>query len=421
MTAAAVPEPSPHPGMGDKQFIALIAALMAINAIAVDSMLPALPTIAATLGLASSNQQQWIVTAYLLGFGATQIVYGPVADRFGRKPTLLVGLAIYIVCSLIAASAGSFGMLIVARVLQGVGSASTRVLSVSIVRDCYQGSKMARVMSFAFIVFLAVPIIAPSLGQLVMLAGPWRWIFIGLALFAAIVSVWTVVKLPETLRPEDRLPIAPSRIAAAFRVALTNRIATGYMLAMAMMLGGLFGFINSAQQIFDRVFGAARLFPVIFAAIAFFMACSSLLNASIVEKLGTRRVSHTALLVYVAAAALHVVVSVSGAETLLSFALFQAVMMGCFGLVVSNFGAMAMAPLGHLAGTGSSVQGFVTTLGGALIGLAIGQQFNGTTVPLTLGFLVTGVLALCIVMFAEHGRLFRRHGLVMEADAGAAH
>lgn len=421
MTAAAVIDPVPHTGMGPRQFIALVAALMATNALAIDSMLPALPVIASTLGFASANQQQWIVTAYLLGFGATQIVYGPLSDRFGRKPVLLTGLMVYALCSVLAATADSFETLMAARALQGVGSAATRVLAVSIVRDCYRGAQMARVMSFAFIVFLAVPIVAPSIGQLLMLAAPWRAIFLALALFGLTIAVWVAARLPETLQPRDRMPIAAGRLATAFGIALTNRVALGYTVAMTMLMGGLFGFINSAQQIFAGTFGAARYFTVIFAGVAFFMACSSLLNASVVERLGPRRVSHAALLFYLGCSTLHLVVALAGAETLLSFAVFQAGLMFAFGLVMANFGALAMGPLGHLAGTASSVQGCMTTLGGALIGFGIGQRFDGTTVPLAVGFTVTSLVALGAVWVGEHGQLFRRHGVPVEADAGAAH
>lgn len=417
MTAVAEPG-VPHPGMGFKQFIALIAALMAINALAIDSMLPALPTIAGNLGLEASNQQQWIITAYLLGFGAAQIVYGPLADRFGRKAPLVVGLIIYALCSLVAASATTLPTLLAARAIQGVGSASTRVLAVSIVRDCYAGSRMAQVMSFSFIVFLAVPILAPSIGQIIMLAGPWRLIFIALAVFALIVLVWMSLKLPETMHANDRIPIEVRRITKAFRITLTNRIAVGYMLAMTMVLGGLFGFINSAQQIFADVFVQPRLFTTIFAIIAAFMALSSLLNARIVRRTGTRRVSHTALIGYIAVAGLHALVAAAGHETIWTFTVLQAGTMFCFGLVASNFGALAMGPLGHVAGTASSVQGFVTTFGGALIGFFIGQQFDGTTVPLTLGFTGTGVAALVFVAVAEDGRLFRSVQPI--ADAGRA-
>ena len=396
--------------MGFRQFVGLIASLMAINALAIDSMLPALPQIARSLGIKEGNQQQWIVTAYLLGFGISQIVYGPIADRFGRKIPLLTGIAIYVIFSIVAASAGSIEMLLAARVMQGVGSAATRVLSVSIVRDCYAGSQMARVMSLAFIVFLAVPILAPSIGQIIMLLAPWRGIFVALALFGTTIGVWALLRLPETLHPQDRLPVQVGRIVQAFRLTVTTRGAVGYMLAMTFMLGGLFSFINSAQQVFADVFYQPRLFTSIFAGIAAFMAMSSLLNARVVSRLGTRPVSHSALVGYIVFASVHLVVAVAGYETLWSFALFQAIQMFCFGLVVSNFGALAMEPLGHVAGTASSVQGFVTTAGGAVLGFYVGQHFDGTTVPLTTGFAIYGIISFLLVLWAERGRLFRRIG-----------
>jgi len=423
MTAVAAPYCPAKPGMGFKQFVALIAALMAVNALAIDSMLPALPVIGDAVGVSDENQRQWIVTAYLLGFGAAQIVYGPIADRFGRKPVLLFGVAAYVVFSTAAAFSTTLPMLLVARVLMGVGAAATRVLAVSVVRDCYSGPAMARVMSLAFIVFLAVPILAPSIGQIIMLFGPWRWIFAALAMFGSAVLVWTAVRLPETLHPSDRLPFAPARVLEAFRLALTSRIAVGYMLAMTLVLGSLFGFINSAQQIFADTLSAPRLFTSVFAFIAGFMALSSFLNARIVGRLGPRRVSHAALIGFTAISAAHALVALSGHETLASFAVLQAGVMFCFGLVASNFGSLAMEPLGHVAGTASSVQGFVTTFGGALLGFLVGQQFDGTTVPLSVGFTVYGTLALVVVLVAERGRLFGaiQAGPSPAAAAEAAH
>lgn len=397
----------PHPGMGFREFVAIIAVMMMANALAIDSMLPALPEMGHALGTTTDNQRQWIITAYLLGFGAAQIVYGPLADRFGRKPVLLVGLGIYTLASLVAMFSGSFDTMLAARVVQGIGAASTRVLAVSIVRDCYSGRKMAQVMSLSFIVFLAVPVVAPTLGQVIMLVAPWRFIFLFLAVFGAAASFWVLSRLPETLHPEDRMPIAPGRVIAAFRFALSNRVAVGYMLAMALILGGLFGFINSAQQVFADTFKAPQLFTSIFAAIAIAMALASMLNAKLVGRFGTRRISHGALLGYIGFAVVHAALALSGHENLWSFALLQAGMMFCFGLTGPNFGSMAMEPLGHIAGTASAVQGFVTTFSGALIGFFIGQQFDGTTGPLMLGFAACGVLALCMVLFAEGGRLFR--------------
>lgn len=400
-------KPSPHPGMGFGQFVALIAAMMATNALAIDSMLPALPHIGEALGVKDPNARQWVITAYLLGFGVAQLAYGSLADRYGRKPVLMVGLALYTIFAALCAFSASFEMLLIARFLTGLGAASTRVLSVSIVRDCYAGRQMARVMSLAFIVFLATPIVAPSLGQAIMLFASWRWIFGVLSIFGLVVMAWTAIKLPETQHPEDRIPISVAGVTAAFRIALTDRIAMGYTLAATLVLAGLFGFLNSAQQVFAEVLGAGDTFPLIFAAIAGTMAASSLLNARIVETLGMRKVSHWALIGFIAFAAVHAAIALAGRETLLSFALMQAGMMFCFGLVMSNFGALAMEPLGHVAGAAASIQGFVTTIGGALFGFLIGQMYDGTTVPLTLGFTGFGLAGLLAVLATEKGKLFQ--------------
>jgi len=396
----------PRHGMGFYPFVAMMAALMATNALAIDAMLPALPQMGETLGIAEPNDRQWIVTSYLLGFGVAQIIYGTLSDRFGRRPVLLTGLSIYVVASVFAAFSGSFEIMMAARVLQGVGAAATRVLAVSIVRDCYSGRDMARVMSLALIVFLAVPILAPSIGQAILWVAPWRWIFGVLTAFGAIVMLWTAMRLPETLHEEDRTPIKFASIVSAFRTVLTSRIGVGYMLAMTFVLGGLLGFINSAQQVFVDVFRAPEWFTTIFALIAACMAVASLLNSRIVGRLGMRRVSHGALLGYITLTSLHAVLALAGKETLWLFAIMQGGTMFCFGLLAPNFGAMAMDPLGHVAGTASSVQGFITTVGGALLGFYVGQHFNGTVVPLTLGFSLCGLMALAVVLAVEKGRLF---------------
>jgi DHA1 family bicyclomycin/chloramphenicol resistance-like MFS transporter len=266
---------------------------------------------------------------------------------------------------------------------------------------------MARVMSLTFIVFLAVPIVAPSLGQLIVLFAPWQWIFWVIALLGAAVGVWAALRLPETLPAEARRPISVPAVLAAFGTVLTLRMSIGYTVASTFVLGGLFGFINAAQQVFVDVLGLGPWFPLAFAAIAGVIAVSNLLNARIVERLGMRRVSHAALLGFTAFATLHAVVALAGLESVYTFMLLQSAMMFCFGLTVGNFNAMAMEPVGHIAGTASSVQGFITTLGGALLGFWIGQQFDGTVVPLTLGFSILGFAALAAVLVTERGRLFR--------------
>jgi MFS transporter, DHA1 family, multidrug resistance protein len=393
--------------MGFREFVAIVAAIMAVNALAIDAMLPALPQIGAALGVADENQIQLVITAYLLGFGFAQIVYGPLSDRFGRRPVLLASLALYAVFSAVSAVAITLDQMIVARALQGIGAAACRVLAVSIVRDCYSGRRMARVMSLSFLVFIAVPVVAPSIGQAIVLFAPWPWVFGFLALFGAGVALWAAFRLPETLPAGARLPIDASAILGAFRTVLTNRMSLGYTLASTLVLGGLFGFITSAQQVFVGVLGLGPYFPLVFAAIALFVAAASFLNSRIVERLGMRVVSHAALIGFTAVATMHALIAAAGFETVATFVALQAAMMFCFGLTVANFGAMAMDPVGHIAGTASSVQGFVTTLGGALLGFWIGQLFDGTVVPLTVGFSVLGCLAILVVLVTERGRLFR--------------
>lgn len=395
------------PGIGFREFVALMAALMATNALSIDAMLPVLGEIGRALHLGSENDRQWVVTAYLLGFGGAQLIYGPLADRFGRKSVLLVGLVIYVVFSAASAFASNLWVMILVRFLQGCGAAGTRVLSITIIRDCYSGRYMARVMSLTFIVFLAAPILAPSIGQAIALVAPWQWIFIALALFGVVVSVWTAMRLKETLHPDDQIPISPQGIGSALETVITNRMALGYTLAMALMLGALFSFINSAQQVFAEALRAPDLFAIIFALAAGGMAVASFVNSRIVEKIGTRRVSHFALLGFIAIAAIHGVVAWYGHENVWTFAALQAALMFCFGLIGPNFNAMAMEPLGHIAGTGSAVVGFTTTVGGAIIGFLVGQQFDGTLVPLTAGFLGCGLAALVLVYVTEQGHMFK--------------
>jgi DHA1 family bicyclomycin/chloramphenicol resistance-like MFS transporter len=403
-------------GPGFPEFVCLIAMFMALNALAIDSMLPALPNIGAALGVASENSRQWVITAYLLGFGGAQIIYGPLADRFGRKPVLMAGLIIYVVFAIACAFAPTFGLLIAARVATGIGAAATRVLAVSIVRDRFSGRTMARVMSLSFLVFLGVPILAPTVGQLILTVAPWPWVFGVLAVFGAVVLTWAAIRLPETLHPEDRLPIDARRIAGAFLQAVTNRTSIGYTLAMTCITGALFGFINSSQQIFYDVFKAPGLFTTVFAAIAGGIAVASLLNSHFVERLGSRLISHTALLGFIAMGAIHSAVNLSGHESLWTFAVLQALTMFCFGFIAGNFGSMAMEPMGHIAGTASSAQGFISTIVGSLLGFGIGQSFNGSATPMALGFVVMGALALVFVLFAERGQLFKAKHLAPVAS-----
>ena len=396
-------------GAGFVEFVVLMAATMALGALGIDAMLPNLPAIGHTMGVADENKRQLIITVYLLAVGFSQVIYGPLADRYGRRPVIVVGLLLYVGFSLLAAFSRSFETMLVARVLQGVGAASTRAIPVSVIRDRYAGREMARVMSLTSLVFMAAPILAPSLGQLVLVLASWPWIFFVLASFGGAVLVWTLLRLPETLHPDAHRSILPSRILACFGEAARNRTAICYILGQAFLFGGMLGFINSSQQVFTDALHASSSFPLVFAICGGCVACASLLNASLVRRLGMRRLSHSALLLYIAVAAAHLLVAATGHESLVAYTALQAATMFSFGLASGNFGAMAMEPMGHMAGVAASFQGLVSMVGASLIGFAIGQNFNGTVVPLEVGYLLCGLMALAVVLIAEHGRLFRAH------------
>ncbi|SFB38826.1 MFS transporter, DHA1 family, bicyclomycin/chloramphenicol resistance protein [Rhizobium sp. NFR07] len=411
MTNSSQTTPAKLQGMGKVQFIGMMAALMALNALAIDIMLPGLQQIGAALGVENENHRQYVVSAYLFGFGIAQLFYGPISDRFGRRKPLLIGLGIYIVSAISVVFVPSFAGLLLLRFTQGIGSAATRVISVSIVRDVYGGRAMAEVMSLIMMVFMIVPIIAPGTGQLVLFFGDWHLIFVFIAIVGIIVTAWVNKRLPETLDPADVRPLTASSILGGFMIVLTNRVALCYTLASTFIFGALFGFINSAQQVYVGIYELGVWFPVAFAAVALFMSVSAFLNSRWVGKLGMRRLSHGAVIGFVGVTFLWLSVQLISSEPMpfLLFLTFFALAMFLFGLIASNFNSLAMEPLGHVAGTASSVLGFMGTVGGAIIGASIGQAFNGTATPMVAGFFTVSVIGLVFVLIGERGKLFQPH------------
>ncbi len=384
-----------------REFVALMAALMASNALAIDSTLPALPAIGEALGVGEENRRQLVITVYLVGFGAAQLAYGPLSDRFGRKGLLAASLGLFAVFGLLAGLASSFELLLGARFLQGVAAAATRVLVVSVVRDRYQGSGMARIMSITMIVFMIVPVLAPSFGQAVLAVASWRHIFLVLGAYGAMLAIWLVLRLPETLPLERRRPLSLASVGEAIWVTLRIRQSIGNTICQTLLMGALFSFINSIQQIVFDVFRRPELIGIAFACIAGPMAISSYANSKLVMKLGSRRILLAALAAFTALASLHLGVAAIAGEQIWTFVLMQAATMSVFGLIGANAGALAMEPLGHVAGTASSVQGTITTIGGALIGFAVGQQFDGTTLPFLTGFTACGAAALLVAHWSN--------------------
>ncbi|MET0971263.1 MAG: multidrug effflux MFS transporter [Tardiphaga sp.] len=400
---------STHRPMKFPEFVLAIASIMAMNPMAMDIMLPSLPDIGAAFGVTNPNRLQTVLSLYLFGFGFGQFVIGPLSDRFGRRPVLLLGMTIYCAASVLAIFAPSFEVLLLARVLQGLGTSATRVIATSIVRDCYTGRRMASVMSLAIMVFIAVPVIAPSLGQLIMLMAQWRGVFVVLTIYGFLALIWSALRMPETLPVSERKSLAIRDVLGAYRQTVTNRQTLGYALASGGVQGTLFAYVFTVQQVFTEIYHLGHYFPLAFAAIAIGIAIAGFLNARFVGRLGMRVISHGALVGYVVVAGVMLAAVLWGSLPLWLFMVLSALMMFVFGLVFANFTALAMEPQGHIAGTASSLYGTLTTLLGIGIGSAIGQDYNGTVLPFATGFFICALAAFAVVAVTEKGRMFAPH------------
>ncbi|MFL6722792.1 MAG: multidrug effflux MFS transporter [Sphingomicrobium sp.] len=391
---------------GTREMTAMLAGLMALNAFAIDAMVPALPDIGRSLDVTQENHRQLVVVAYFVGFASTQLFWGPLADRFGRKPVLAVGIILYGLFGLLCAFAGSFPLLIAGRVAMGASAAVTRVLVVAMVRDLFEAEAMARVMSLVFMVFMLVPVLAPNIGQLILLVASWRAIFLVLAAYALAMLAWSWWRLPETLHPEYRRSLNPREMLTAIVETVREPQSRGYTIALTIIFSALVAYISSIQQIVFDAFHEGRFIGLVFAAIAAPMAVASWANSRIVERYGLRRVGHSATAALVVVTAAHAVLALSGGETLVSFVILQALTMCCFAFASSNLGTLAMEHMAPIAGTASSVQGVIGTLGAAIVGFFIGQSFDGTATPFIVGTAICSALGLIGVVLTEPKRLF---------------
>ena len=395
---------------GAREMTAMLAALMALNSFAIDAMIPALPEIGQSLHVIHENDRQLVVIAYFIGFASTQLAWGPLADRFGRKPIMAAGVGLYGVFALLCAFAPSFPVLIGGRVLMGASAAASRVLVVAMVRDLFEAEAMARVMSLVFMTFMLVPVLAPNIGQLILLFATWRAIFAVLAIYSVVMIIWPALRLPETLHPEFRRPLKWRAMVEAIVATIRDKQSRGYTLAVTVSFSGLVAYISSIQQIVFESFHEGRFIGLVFALIAAPMALASYLNSRVVGHFGLRRVGHSAALAMVLITAVHSAFVVAGLETLPLFILFQGLTMASFAFTSSNLGTLAMEHMAAIAGTASSVQGMVGTIGAAAIGYAIGQQFDGTPLPFVVGTALCAAGGFFLIVLTEPKRLFARIG-----------
>lgn len=395
--------------MGRIEFVALMAATMALTAMSIDIVLPAFAEIRAEFGMApDSAGAASIITVFFLGMAAAQLFYGPLADRFGRKPVLYAGLAIFAVGAVGSALSGTLGWVLAFRFLWGVGSAGPRVVSLGIVRDIYSGDRMARVMSFIAAVFILVPVVAPSLGALLLRWFDWRFLFWLCAALAGGVFLW-MLRLPETLRPEyriSRLQVRP--IARAARLVVTNRQAVGYTVGLTFVFGAFVSYLASSERVWQDVYGRGDQFPIIFGGLALVIGIAIFFNGMLVSRIGARRIVHGALFAYVVGAGVTLAVAVvgGGAPDFVTFVTLLGLSLAAHGLLIANANSIAMAPLGEVAGTASSIIGSFSLLGGTVLGALIDRTFDGTVTPMITAFFLAAVAATAVIVVTERGRLF---------------
>ncbi len=396
-------------GPGFTEFVTIVALMMAVTAISIDNLLPAFPAIESRFAVSDPNHLQLLVYVYMLGFGPAQIIYGPLSDSLGRRPVLMASLGVYVAGCLLAMVAPSFGWLLAARVIQGIGAAGGRVLSTAIVRDRFAGRDMASVMSLIMMVFLIVPMIAPAIGGAMLAFGSWIYVFISMLVLAFILTAWFGWRMPETLHPEYRRPLSLKATIQAVRLTVSTRVAVGYATALGLLTGCIMGYVGSAEQVFDTgLYRLGPLFPLAFGMVAGAMGAATLINSRVVRRLGMRRLSHAGTLAFTLVGLVQVAVGLAygGHPPLALFLAVLAANQFLISFAMPNFNALALEPLGAVAGTASSFLGFYTTILGAACGYAIGQSFDGTVLPIGLGYAGLGALALVVVAWTERWRLF---------------
>ncbi len=396
--------------IGGRELVVMMASIMALNALAIDTMLPAFPDIIRSLSIIDVNSIQHIISLYLLGTAVGSLIFGPLSDRFGRKPVLLASIIGYAICAVACGAATSYSFLLLMRFCHGLFGAALGVLVISIIRDRFAGDAMAKRMSLVFLIFMVVPIIAPSVGQVILLFSGWRTIFHIITIFGLAVALWSWSRLPETLDPNNVIPIAFGPLTRAWKAVVSHRSAAGYMLGAGLVQGALFGFLNSSQQIFDVVFNARDFFPIGFAIVALGIALANFTNGRIVERFGARRVSHAAVLLSILFGFLQLLAGYFAPVSLPVFLVLITANMAMVGFIGANFSAIAMTPFGEMAGSASSFQSFAKTLVAAAVGAVIGQQFNGSVLPMAAGFMLCGLMCLLLILWSENGKLFTRPG-----------
>jgi MFS transporter, DHA1 family, multidrug resistance protein len=393
--------PTARPALHRFEFIGLMAMMFATVALAIDAMLPAMPALAAAFTPGAPDRAGLVISSFVFGMGLGTFFAGPLADRFGRKTTILAGLLLFAAGAAQAANAWSLNSLLAARLIMGLGAAAPRVASMALLRDMFSGREMAQIMSFVMMVFMIVPAAAPALGAVVIAGYGWRGVFWTFVVFAFVAGAWLFLRQPETLTAANRRPLRIATLMQSTRIVLTNRIALVSIAAQSMVYGCLFGTLSSIQQSFDQTFGMTDSFPAWFALMALFSSMASLTNALLVRRLGMQRVIISAFSVMILLSGAMVALIYAGPPSpslyFLAFFIWITGVFAMTGMTVGNLNAMAMEPMGAIAGLAASVILAVPTILGTLIAAPLGLAFDGTPGPLAVGVTACTILALLLM------------------------
>lgn len=389
--------------IGFVEFVSLLAITMSLVALSIDAMLPALPDIGAEFSVARANDTQFVITALFAGLALGQLFAGPLSDSIGRKKGIYGGLALFVVGCLIAYFSQSFEWMLAGRFIQGMGAACPRIITIAIVRDRYEGRDMARVMSYIMGVFIFVPAIAPTIGQGIMHIFDWRAVFLFFLVIAGIVFIWLSKRLQETLNEEDIRPFTLPVIWEGIKHVCSNRMTICYTIAAGFIFGAFIGYLNSAQLIFQDYYNVGSNFPYYFGTTALALGAAFFTNAHLVKIYGMRKVALCSLSIMALFAFMFGVYewSVHGTIPLIAFMIYIMSSAFCMGMLFGNFNAMAMVPMGHMAGIASSVIGCISLIISLLAGGMIGQLYDGNLIPLTSGFFFLSLTSLAIMFVAE--------------------
>lgn len=384
------------------EFIALMAALMSVVALAIDALLPALDIIGLAIGTENVVNNQLLITMMFLGLGVGPLLFGPVSDATGRKPVVYVGFGLFLIASVICITAESLTIMIIGRVLQGIGLSAPRTIAIAIIRDLYSGDYMARIMSFVTVVFILVPVIAPALGQLILDTYNWQSIFYVQVIISLMVIIWFWKRQSETLLPSKRVSFSVKVFNTGFNEVIRYKTTMGYTIISGLVVGSFFVYLSASQQIFQQQYGLEDAFPLIFAGLSVAIGSAIFLNGTLVIKYGMEKIITTSLLGFFTISLLYVVFFYNGINPpLVLLLIFFALQFFAIGFLFGNLRALAMQPVGHIAGIAAAITGFISTFLAVVLSIFIGRFVYNSVLPVFIGFLICSTCSIGILLYLK--------------------